>query len=156
MTMYGNSDTKTYASTNGFLSIMQGSSVYQAVALPSSTLPNNTACPFWDDLKLYGASPDQGIFYSFNAAGTTVTYDYLLGRAGVPSEIYHFQVVYSTNAPGVFVYKYISVGSGNNGVDASVGIQGGNGFVQFSLDVADITPGMTITCDTNKSTCVAS
>lgn len=88
--------------------------------------------PFWDDLALFGNQTlKQGIFYQIfpegyatgEAAG--VTYEYYLWRSGVAGELYHFTVEYKWNTPGVFVYRYISVGGGGTpGQFASVGIQG--------------------------------
>ena len=122
--IYGQSERRVYASTNGFLSIITGSSQYQVQSLPSIHIPENVVVPFWDDLALLArASPQQGIFYAFGS--TNVTFEYYLGRNGT-DQIYHFLVDYDNNSPGVFVFTYVSTGGMSDaGVYAGVGTQGG-------------------------------
>lgn len=95
--------------------------------LPDTAIPNNTACPFFDDLALYGSgvTPVQGIYFQLNTAGTAVTYEYQLSRSGTPAETYHFTVGYDSTVPRVFTYTYYATGQGDNGEFASIGIQGG-------------------------------
>ncbi|TKA24245.1 hypothetical protein B0A50_06009 [Salinomyces thailandicus] len=160
MNIYGQQDTTAYASTNGYISILSGSSQYQVEALPDSHIPNNTVAAFFDDLYLVGASnPQQGIFYAFGKGNTNVTFEYYVGRNGT-SQIYHFLVDYDSAKPGVFVYTYIATGGASDqGIYAGVGTQGVNAAgnevaVQYSLRSADITPGLVVTCDTTANTCV--
>lgn len=127
MQMYGQSSPNTYPSTNGYISILQGSSQYQAMQLPASNIPNNTVAPFFDDLYLYGTSgPQEGIFYQYNSAQTAITYEFYLSRAGQQNmEVFHFTVKYDSTQPGIFVYTYYSVGGANDdGLYAAVGTQG--------------------------------
>ena len=126
MSMYSQSSTATYASSNGLMSIKAGSAQFQAGSFPLSYLPNNTVAPFFDDLYLYGTSnPQDGIFYQFNQAQTAVTYEYYLERAGDVSYPFHFTVGYDSAAPGIFVFTYYSTGGPNdNGIYCSVGTQG--------------------------------
>lgn len=125
MEMYAQRDMTTYASTNGYLSIFDGSSDYSAVPMPTANLPNNTVAPFWDDLYIEAmASPQQGIFYQINSAQTAVTYEYYLARAG-EDEIYHFTVAYNAIAAGEFLFTYYATGPPTDeGEYATVGIQG--------------------------------
>lgn len=126
MHMYSQMDTTSYASTNGYISIQNGSSQYQAMQLPDAHIPNNTVAPFFDDLYVYGdaVSPRQGIFYQFNAANTNVTFEYYVGRNGT-AQLYHFTVGYNSLVPGVFTYTYYSTGGASDeGLYASVGSQG--------------------------------
>jgi hypothetical protein len=127
MRMYAQTSTQTYASTNGYLSILEGSSQYEAMQFPTDTIPNNTVAPFFDDLYLYGGqTPMQGIFYQFNRAQTAVSYEYYLQRAGNNGAPYHFIIAYDSAVPGVFTYTYYSVGpSSDDGEYAAVGMQGG-------------------------------
>ncbi|EME77747.1 uncharacterized protein MYCFIDRAFT_84845, partial [Pseudocercospora fijiensis CIRAD86] len=126
MVIYGNSDTQTFAGTNGYISLGQGSQAYEAERLPSIHVPPATIAPFFDDLAIFGGqTPMQGIFYQLFDDG--VTYEYYLFRSGVAGELYHFTVEYKYAKPGVFVYSYLSVGNGNNGQFASVGMQGNEG-----------------------------
>ncbi|KAK5132966.1 hypothetical protein LTR08_008329 [Meristemomyces frigidus] len=159
MHMYSQSNTTSYASTNGFISIGYGSSQYQADTLPDVHIPNSTVAPFFDDLYLTGtSSPKQGIFYQINAA-QNITYEYYLGRMGT-SEIFHFTVDYNIATQGVFVFTYYSAGNTTDqGIYASVGTQelsitGGQIGTQYSFQSAQINPGLVVTCDTTANTCV--
>jgi hypothetical protein len=126
MRIYAHTSSQTYASTNGYLSILEGSSQYEAMQFPTDSIPNNTVAPFFDDLYLYGGqSPMQGIFYQFNPAQTAISYEYYLQRAGNVGAPYHFIVAYDSALPGVFTYTYYSLGpSSDDGEFAAVGMQG--------------------------------
>ncbi|KAK6397334.1 hypothetical protein LTR65_006308 [Meristemomyces frigidus] len=159
--IYSQQSPTTYMSTNGFISIVNGSSQYQPAALPDAHIPNNTVAPFFDDLYLYGNSnPQQGIFYQLSAAGTNVTYEYYIGRGARLSEIFHFTIDYNSLMPGVFVYTYYLAGNTtDDGISASIGTQGINSAgtevaSQYSLRSAGIFPGLIVTCDTTANTCV--
>ena len=126
MQIYAQTNDTTYASTNGYISIDSGSTQYEAQPLPASNIPNNTVCPFFDDLYLDAASsPPQGIFYQFNPGQTDITYEYYLSRPGVAGEIYHFTVAYDSAQVGVFTYTYYDTGGSNDdGEFSTVGTQG--------------------------------
>ena len=134
MQMYAQTNTRTYASTNGYLSLGYGSSQYAASELPVDYLPNNTVAVFLDDLYLYRAvEPEQGIFYQFNEDQTAVTYEYYLSLAGQLSHAYHFTVAYDSARPGVFTYEYFQTGGpADNGVYAAVGTQGSKLCINLS------------------------
>jgi hypothetical protein len=124
--MYAQTDTRTYANINGFISLHEGSPQYQPAALPVSYLPNNTVAPFFDDLYMFGQpTPQQGIFYQFNAANTSVTYEYYVSRALKATEKFHFTVQYDSALPGVFVFTYLETGGAtDHGSTCAVGVQG--------------------------------
>ncbi|KAI7345524.1 hypothetical protein KC357_g2487 [Hortaea werneckii] len=158
ISLYAQADTLVHASTNGYLSILAGSSQYQVEPFPDSHIPANSVAAFFDDLYLVGSSdPQQGIFYALGS--TNVTFEYYLGRNGT-DQIYHFLVDYDSATPGVFVYTYLQTGGASDmGIYAGVGTQGVNSdgtqqAMQYSLRSADIMPGLAITCDTNANTCV--
>lgn len=124
MRIYTQSDTNTFASTNGYLSLTYGSSQFASQEFPASNIPNNTVAPFFDDLYLDGSEdPPQGIFYQIS--GGAVTYEWYIGRGGAVGRIYHFTVRYDSAVPGVFTYTYYSTGGEvDQGEYASVGAQG--------------------------------
>jgi len=146
-----------------FLSLVNGSGAYDAGQLPDSNLPPFTACPFFDDLYDYNTRGDnEGVYYTVNAAQTTVNYTYVLSRGGT-YETYNFGVFYDSTKPGIFTYTYVDAGNAvqNYGSSASVGIQGldanGNAVAtQYSYDYADIVPPLTVTCNTNTGVCTGS
>ena len=133
MRIYAQTSAQSFASTNGYLSIQEGSSQYEAQPFPTDTLPNNTVAPFFDDLYLYGNStPQQGIFYQFNPGQTAISYEYYLQRAGNAGAPYHFVIAYDSALPGVFTYMYYGVGPGNDdGMYASVGMQGSKSRIEM-------------------------
>ena len=136
MRVYSQTSQQSYASTNGYLSILEGSSQYEAQQFPDDAIPNNTVAPFFDDLFLYGGqSPRQGIFYQINAAQTSVQYEYYLQRANnTGNPPYHFIVAYDSAQPGIFTYTYYSVGPANDsGSHAAVGMQGGKYLTSSSI-----------------------
>lgn len=140
MNMYGQTDTNAYASSNGYVSILEGSSQYQVEPLPDSHIPANTLAAFFDDLYLYGvSSPQQGVWYQFNAAQTAVTVEYYVARAGAMDEIYHFLVSYDSAASGIFQIAYLAVGNGNDGATAVVGAQGSKSRHPFHAISVSVT-----------------
>ncbi|THW37138.1 hypothetical protein D6D21_08400 [Aureobasidium pullulans] len=163
MRIYQGSSTKTFPSTNGLLSLDQGSIIYNnAPGLPNQFLPPNTAAPFFDDLIKNGDNLDMGIF--FQTTATTVTYEYRLARGGT-YENYHFTLSYDSTKPGVFVYRYYEIGGDQGSGSANIGIQGlaADGktatAVNFALNkLGAVVVGSTLTCDTSvtPANCVRS
>ncbi|KAF2481522.1 hypothetical protein BDY17DRAFT_189902 [Neohortaea acidophila] len=132
MQIYSKSSMTTYASTNGYISILSGSSQYSVQKFPANNIPNNTVAPFFDDMYLRGNStPQDGIFYEIPASGDSVTYEYYLNRGTTQgtvnaSETFHFTVSYNITTPGVFLYTYYQTGgASDSGIYAAVGMQGG-------------------------------
>ncbi|THX21883.1 hypothetical protein D6D12_09669, partial [Aureobasidium pullulans] len=163
MRIYQGFSTKTFPSTNGLLSLDQGSIIYNnAPGLPNQFLPPNTAAPFFDDLIKNGDNLDMGIF--FQTTATTVTYEYRLARGGT-YENYHFTLSYDSTKPGVFVYRYYEIGGDQGSGSANIGIQGlaADGrtatAVNFALNkLGAVVVGSTLTCDTSvtPANCVRS
>ncbi|KAF2770919.1 hypothetical protein EJ03DRAFT_50769 [Teratosphaeria nubilosa] len=185
LNLYAKSDTTLYASTNGYLSILNGSQQYQVTTLPDSHIPANTIAPLFEDLYIYAnATPAQGIFYQFDSSGVNGTVEYYVGSAagGWNGSVYHFAVGYSTASAGRFVVRYFSVP--DSGANAAVGVQGGEFFelsklgdfgltwcfffavassgqevaYTYSYREANIVANLTLTCDTSSGSgsCVAS
>jgi hypothetical protein len=135
--LYGNSFTRTFPSSNGYIGLNRGSSQFQVNPFPYSGIPENTIAPFFDDTFLYGKKqPRQGIYYQID--GGKVTYEWYVGRsAQAPADkdrlsqsIYHFTMAYDSAVPNTFVYTYYAMGKtsqddgGVNGAYAAVGFQG--------------------------------
>ncbi|KAK0337257.1 hypothetical protein LTR94_005165 [Friedmanniomyces endolithicus] len=160
--IYSVQNATAFASTNGYISLLNGQAQYQAQSFPDSHIPNNTVAPWLDDLYIFGAaSPQQGILYQVNSAGNGVTFEYYVGRyQGAAGQVYHFTVDYSMLRPGVFVYTYYATGGGgDDGVHAAVGMQGMTSTGQesgttYSAFSNDITPGLVVTCNSILGTCV--
>ena len=98
------------------------STAYTNGALPTSSFGGPTAFAYWDDLMIYGGT-SQCVYY--NVAGTapsrTTTFEFLESHYGVPSQYYHFQVIFDESLPGVVQYYYFQ--SSDGGVSATIGVQ---------------------------------
>lgn len=129
---------RTFASSNGYISLDRGSQQFQVNRFPYSAIPPSSIAPFFDDTALYGRkNPRQGIYYQID--GTKVTWEYYIGRsaqldadkARLSQSIYHYTMEYDSAVPNVFVYTYYNLGNtaqqdpGVNGASAAVGMQGG-------------------------------
>ncbi|KAI9684066.1 MAG: hypothetical protein M1822_005894 [Bathelium mastoideum] len=151
ITLFGHSSTKTFPSTNGILALDYGSAQYYQAPLPAASIPPYTACAFWDDLYLYGGT-NEGLYYQTNTSnGGVATYEYVLAQAGVPADLYQFQVVYRAANPGVVEFWYYVVGK--LGGLAVVGVQGGPSAFQYTQPVY---AGLLLTCNTATQACAAS
>ncbi|GAB7331807.1 hypothetical protein MBLNU13_g03762t1 [Cladosporium sp. NU13] len=169
--LYGNSFTRTFASSNGYIGLNRGSSQFQVNPFPYSGIPENTIAPFFDDLFLYGRKqPRQGIYYQID--GGKVTFEWYVGRSAqaqpdkdrLSQSIYHFTMAYDSALPNTFVYTYYAVGKtsqddgGVNGAYAAVGFQGLDGSgasrgTTYSIRNAQITPGTQISCSGTSNEC---
>lgn len=76
-------------------------------------------CGYWDDTYIYQGRP-QGIYYEID--GSVVTFEYYLSHYDAPGQYYHYLIIYDSNNPGVFKFKYLQISDG--GSSATVGIQG--------------------------------
>jgi len=122
---------KTYASSNGLLSLGYGTSQYSNQPFPASNLPDSTIAPFFDDLAVdTTVNAYDGIYYQ--VVGNAVTYEYFLTRSGTSdgtnaNDTLHFTVSYNSLKAGVFVYTYYQTGV-DLGLYAAVGMQGSKSF----------------------------
>jgi hypothetical protein len=117
---YGNPYNDTYVSTNGLVSFGIGSTGYYNDPIPSTNIPNNIICPFWDDLwnpggagsALYyetiGVTPNQALVIQYN------NWDYL---GSSPGSMF-FQVILNETGEIWTIYNTIT----DNGL-ATVGIE---------------------------------
>ena len=138
---YGNMQTSTWVSTNGWLSFgsSPGTSAPTNTTIPSSSSPNQAAFVFWDDLNLV-AGDSSGIFYQH--FGTTPNCSTIImwkdaRRRGVnggslnPLNQVSFEIVLYEGGKIVMRYRDCSVGDAryNWGRDASAGIENDDGTI---------------------------
>lgn len=127
MVVYGKSSVNTYASTNGFLSIIDGATQYQndgelpttQVTEADNETPLSALFPFWNDLSKPEGLNDYGIYYQLSETG--VTYEFYLSRPE-QDNVYHWTVDYAYANPGVFSFDYFEME--DPGDLATVGAQG--------------------------------
>lgn len=131
LTLYGQTYTTSYPSTNGLIGFGAGSTSYMTDTMPDATLGIAALAPMWTDQFAAGAyqQPTQGIFYQNTTSG--ITWEFYLQNMNDASRIWHYTVAYSFANAGVFTYTYYSVGSGYNGDPGVVGMQGCKCFFLF-------------------------
>jgi hypothetical protein len=106
LTFYDTSSNVISPSTNGLLSLSQGTSSYSNSPLPatfSDTLVQAVAFPLWTDLAI-NAGTDQGIYYFSNSS--YVMLEWVLAASCCPSLLAQFSMAYDdVNAPGVVTFR---------------------------------------------------
>ncbi|KAM0229673.1 hypothetical protein ACHAP5_011583 [Fusarium lateritium] len=140
--VFGLSSTTVYISTNGFISLEQGSISFNNRELPSNAAPSISIMPYWDDLYVSDiVTCGTGITYEVyeTSRGNTFTVEYYLGSAGDGGETTnHFTVNFYEQIPGLVRYVYYK--RHRNGESATVGVQNGELLSQFSYNSVDSIP----------------
>ncbi len=140
-------------STNGTIQFVStgANSAFSNTALPATAFPTAPALfPYWDDLDSDPASVVNGGVFT-QVLGTAPNRQWVVewrtkrfGDVGTAQTL-NFAVVFNEGT-NRFNYVYAQTGvSSANGVSATVGAQNtnsGTGFTQFSLNAANITPGL--------------
>lgn len=155
ITLFGVSSPVANPSTNGLLSLADGTPSFSNVQLPAAfadPLVQAVAYPLWCDLAIT-ANTSQGIYYWNNAS--YVMFEWLLAASCCPNLIARFSMSYdSLNSPGVVTFAYYQVF--DSGGSATVGVQGSQEGpdVQWDYDGSALVPaGTTVVCDTNVGSC---
>ncbi|KAH7210740.1 uncharacterized protein BKA55DRAFT_628329 [Fusarium redolens] len=131
-----------YVSTNGYLSLFTGSSSFVNQPLRSSSIPSVSIVPYWDDLYILAGSVCQvGIYYDVyeTARGQTFTVEwYVGGVGGGGTSSQHFSVSLYEDYPGLVRFEYYKTSM--RGSSATVGLQNGQPFSQYSYNQPDSIP----------------
>ncbi|KAF6217629.1 hypothetical protein HO133_006731 [Letharia lupina] len=170
MRMFDHSSEIVWVSTNGILSLDNGTREYDNECLPSignedypsDPVPPYSAFPYWDDTYIYAGQP-QGIYYQYGhgptnnitsaQAGappaTNVTFEYYLSHCcgngdGGNEKYYHYTVFYDSLSPGIFTYRYYQISA--DGASATVGMQDyvADTALTYSCNEAIVTPGLEV------------
>ncbi|PNS21330.1 Chitin deacetylase [Sphaceloma murrayae] len=154
MRIYETTTRDVFPSSNGILSLQEGTTAYDVLPFPDPELPPTTLAPFFDDLYIYlsrtsDTTPQtpsattglpQGIYYTLTprTTPTALNVTWILSRAGT-YETYIFSLLYDALVPGVVTYEYAVTGgrgsgttagggqgdeSSNDGATAGIGVQG--------------------------------
>jgi len=122
ISLYGTSTSTPSIQSNGCICLGGCSSAYSNTALPSSSFSGATAFGYWDDLYIYSGT-SQTVYY-----GTTGTYpnralvfEFYTAHYGVPTQYYHFQIIFYENSPNIVRYYYYQASDG--GASATIGVQ---------------------------------
>ena len=106
LNFFGTSSNVIIPSTNGLLSLSEGTDAFSNTPLPatfSDPLVQAVAFPLWSDLEIY-AGTDQGIYYFANT--TYVMLEWVLAASCCPSSLAQFSMAYDdVNAPGVVTFR---------------------------------------------------
>ncbi|KAF5682527.1 hypothetical protein FCIRC_4961 [Fusarium circinatum] len=140
--VFGAASSNVFVSTNGFLSLDSGASDYANYQLPAELLPSTSIMPYWDDFLITEGTCNTGIFYDVyeTARGNTFTIEYNVGSLR-PSFIgtgEHFSVSFYEDHPGLVRFEYYQTTI--HGSSATVGLQSGDLFSQFSFNQDNSIP----------------
>jgi hypothetical protein len=106
LTFFGTSSSVINPSTNGLLSLSEGTISFSNTALPatfSDPLVQAVAFPLWTDLEIF-AGTNQGIYYFANSSYIMV--EWVLAASCCPSLLAQFSMAYDeANAPGVVTFQ---------------------------------------------------
>jgi hypothetical protein len=154
-TFMGSPFTSVNVCTNGFISFGTTSTEYINAAIPTSSVPNNLVCAFWDDLhtgaasgstatgsvvqQTLGVSPNRRLVITWN----NVTFY----PAGSFPHTMTFQIaLYETSNAIICQYQSMNDNGGallTGGQDATIGIEdtGGAAGIQYALGTGSgVTP----------------
>ncbi|KAF0329587.1 peptidase s8 and s53 subtilisin kexin sedolisin [Colletotrichum asianum] len=138
--VFGSNATTVYVSSNGFLSLYEGSTAYENKPLPSDEIPPVSILPFWDDLRVQ--PPSQAVQYQVfgsDAGSRNVTFEWVTVHLGEPSQFYHFTATFEEAQPGIVTYRYYT--TYDQGESATVGVQNLRDGNNFSVQVGYNSPG---------------
>ncbi|KAF5608202.1 uncharacterized protein FSUBG_4737 [Fusarium subglutinans] len=140
--VFGAASRNVFVSTNGLLSLDSGASHYANYQLPAELLPSTSIMPYWDDFLITEGTCNTGIFYDVyeTARGNTFTIEYNVGSLR-PSFIgtgEHFSVSFYEDHPGLVRFEYYQTTI--HGSSATVGLQSGDLFSQFSFNQDNSIP----------------
>jgi hypothetical protein len=121
---FGNSYTTIYVSSNGFITLGEGSAQYQNFSLPDTSMPSNEIAPFHTDLNL-GDSGD--VYYQEYSDRVVIQFTDAARYIGDGHET--FQVVLQRD--GTILFYYLDM---NGAVEeATVGIQNATGDIGLTV-----------------------
>jgi hypothetical protein len=145
-TFYGSDFNYCYPSTNGQMGLSSGIRNYTNYELPTTYLPANHLCPYWDDLYVDGG----GINILYKTLGTSpnqqfvVIWDSVRTYSGTSRLVFEAILSESDNS---ILYQYRYLDSAARGQSATVGeqqAQNGNYYLQYSFDASSLIEGRAI------------
>jgi hypothetical protein len=139
--VFGSSSSTVYVSTNGILSLGSGAIAFTNKELPTTAVPSISIMPYWDDLfilndQICGAGITYDVYET--SRGQTFTVEYYLSSGGGAGLSEHFTVSLYEDSPGLVRYVYYK--TSQHGNSATVGLQNGQLFSQFSFNSFNSIP----------------
>jgi|GEM_PF-1527432 len=143
---YGADFDYCYPSTNGQVGLGTGIRAYSNVALPTTSLPANHLCPYWDDLYVEGES----INILYKTVGTAPNRQFVVIWDSVRTLSNSYRLVFEailSESDNSVTYQYRYLDANAVGQSATVGeqqAQTGNRYLQYSYNTASLVNGRAI------------
>ena len=135
-----------YPSTNGQMGLGSGIKAYSNYGLPTTNLPANHLCPYWDDLYVEGDS----INVLYKTVGTAPNRQFVVIWDSVRTLSNSYRLVFEVvlaESDNSITYQYRYLDPNARGQSATVGeqqAQTGNYYLQYSYDSASLIDGRAI------------
>ncbi|KAF4426517.1 hypothetical protein FACUT_9827 [Fusarium acutatum] len=139
--VFGAGSTSVFVTTNGVISLDDYSTSYANNVLPFENLPSISIMPYWDDLIVRAGACNTGIYYDVyeSERGNTFTIEWQLGSIGLGASTgEHFSASFYEDFPGVVRFEYYQ--TTKHGSSATVGLQNGQQYSQYSVNQDDSIP----------------
>jgi hypothetical protein len=143
---YGTNYNYCYPSTNGQMGLSTGIKAYSNVALPTTNLPANHLCPYWDDLYVDGG----GINVLYKTVGTAPNRQFVVIWDSVRTLSSSYRLVFEailSESDNSITYQYRYLDTNARGQSATVGeqqAQTGNYYLQYSYNTSSLIDGRAI------------
>ncbi|HTW90741.1 MAG TPA: FlgD immunoglobulin-like domain containing protein [bacterium] len=144
-TFYGTGYDYCYPSTNGQMGLSSGIRNYSNYALPTTYLPANHLCPYWDDLYV-----DTSSSILYKTVGTAPNRKFVVIWDSVRTLSYSYRLVFEailSESDNSITYQYRYLDTGAMGQSATVGeqqAQTGNNYLQYSYNTNSLIEGRAI------------
>jgi len=143
---YGTNYSYCYPSTNGQIGLATGVKSYSNYALPTTNLPANHLCPYWDDLYVEGDS----INVLYRTVGTAPNRQFVVIWDSVRTLTGSYRLVFEailSEFDNSITYQYRYLDPNARGQSATVGeqqAQSGNNYLQYSYNTSSLIDGRAI------------
>jgi hypothetical protein len=143
---YGTTYNYCYPSTNGQMGLGSGIKAYSNSVLPTTNLPANHLCPYWDDLYVEGDS----INVLYKTVGTAPNRQFVVIWDSVRTLTGSYRLVFEailSESDNSITYQYRYLDSMARGQSATVGeqqAQAGNYYLQYSYNTSSLIEGRAI------------
>jgi hypothetical protein len=143
---YGTNYSYCYPSTNGQMGLGTGIKSYSNYALPTTNLPANHLCPYWDDLYVEGDS----INVLYKTVGTAPNRQFVVIWDSVRTLSGSYRLVFEailSESDNSITYQYRYLDANARGQSATVGeqqAQTGNYYLQYSYNTSSLIDGRAI------------
>jgi hypothetical protein len=162
VTFFGDTITATSevkVSTNGYATFGDDGTDYSNDPIPNVTDPDNYIGPFWDDQRIDGGDPSQGMWYGVHGSSgdRVLAITWRIQDLGTRTQPNEFQAQIHENGDIWFLYRDMNEDRDGWGNSATIGLENSDGLTgtQYSVNSVSIsddwaihfTPNVTGTYD---------